>query len=95
MRMLLGIGAVICLTIGADALRGAIDTGWEGYVSPPLKVSDLFIEIFYICFSFIPVILLIWKLNTKKWQTFMVGTMEVIVITSTVYSIVDVMNHGH
>jgi hypothetical protein len=82
MKMLLYIGAVICLIIGSDCLRELIHTCWQGYVSPPLKVSDLFIGMISVCFSFAPIIMLVWKFNTKKWQIFLIGASEIIVVTS-------------
>jgi hypothetical protein len=38
-----------------------------------------------VCFTFIPVIMLVWKFNTKKWQTFLIGALEVIVMTSIAF----------
>jgi hypothetical protein len=95
MKIIFIAGGLFCLIIGSSALRGVIDTCWEGYVSPPLNLSDLFIGIFYTTFSFVPVILIMWRLDTKKWQKFIIGGTELIVITSSIYEFVKISSHGH
>ena len=96
MKMLLYIGAVICLIFGSDCLRGTIDTCWQGYVSPPLKVSDLFVGIVSVCVSFAPVIMLVWKFDTKEWQRYLIGVFEVIVVASIAFLFYDgVFIGGH
>lgn len=80
MKMLLYIGAVVCLIIGCDCLRDTIHTCWRGYVSPPLKVSDLLIGVVSVCVSFAPIIMLVWKCDSKEWQRFLIGALEVSVV---------------
>ena len=95
MKIISIIGALICALIGFFAIREAINTCWEGYVSPPLNLSDLRFEAFYICFSFVPFILIANKLYTNKWQIITIGGVEIMIIGSIVYGCWEVITHGH
>lgn len=95
MKIIFIPGGVFCLWIGISALREVIRTCWEGYVSPPLNLSDLFIWLFYTISSFLPVVLMVWKLDKKWWQQFILGGTEFVVIAYFVYEVIEIFSHGH
>jgi C4-dicarboxylate transporter len=68
---------------------------WEGYVSPPLNISELSGGLFYTILSFLPIILIICKWDTKTWQKFMIGGTEFVVIAYSVYEGIEIFSHGH
>jgi hypothetical protein len=84
-KILLNIGAIICLFLGSLMLREVVDSCWEGYVSPPIKSSDLLTGVMYVICSFIPPVLLIGKFSTQAWYLIIIGIAESIVIGSMIY----------
>ena len=76
-------------------LREVIRTCWEGYVSPPLNISELSSGLFYTILSLLPIVLIVCKLDTKTWQKFIIGAIELSVISYSAYEIYEVFCYGH